>query len=210
MSKWIDVSIPLKNGMVHWPGDAPFERRETLQIANGDVCNLSQFCSTAHIGTHMDAPRHFVAHGHGMESLPIEAVIGPARVIAIEDPVAIPVRELEPHHLAKGERILFKTRNSEHCWHTHTFQEKFVYIPRETAAYLAEREIQTIGVDYLSVGGFEIDSAETHRALLEAGIWIIEGLNLEHVEPGDYELVCLPLKMVGSDGAPARAVLRRL
>jgi arylformamidase len=208
--EWIDVSIPLHNGMVNWPGDAPFHRLETLKIANGDPCNLSQFCSSAHIGTHMDAPRHFLAQGHGMESMPIDATIGPARVIAIQDPDLIRVEELERHRLGPGERILFKTRNSDHLWKTNDFQEEFVHIPQGTAAYLADLKVRTVGVDYLSVGGYETDSAETHQALLSAGIWLIEGLNLGHVEPGEYELVCLPLKLVGSDGAPARAVLRRL
>jgi arylformamidase len=209
-SEWIDISIPLHNGMVGWPGDAPFERLQTLHISKGDVCNLSQFCSSAHIGTHMDAPRHFLADGRGMETMPIEATIGPARVIAIHHPELIKVEELEPHHLRQGERVLFKTKNSAHHWKTNTFQEKFVHIPEATAHYLAKCGVQTIGVDYLSVGGYQTDSAETHRALLHAGIWLIEGLNLEHVDPGDYELVCLPLKMVGSDGAPARAVVRKL
>ena len=208
-SEWIDVSIPLHNGMVNWPGDAPFHRLETLKIANGDPCNLSQFCSSAHIGTHMDAPRHFLAHGHGIESMPLDATIGPARVIAIHDPDLIRVKELEPHRLALGERVLFKTRNSEHLWKTNDFQKQFVHIPQDTAAYLATLKVRTVGVDYLSVGGYETDSAETHQALLGAGIWLIEGLNLANVEPGKYELVCLPLKLVGSDGAPARAVLRR-
>jgi arylformamidase len=208
--EWIDVSVLLRNGMVNWPGDAPFERIQTLKIANGDVCNLSQFCTSAHIGTHMDAPKHFVDSGVGMESMPIEATVGQARVIAIHDPELIRVNELEPHRLARGERVLFKTKNSEHHWKAHTFQPKFVYIPQDTARFLAACGVQTIGVDYLSVGGYETDSAETHRALLGAGIWVIEGLNLENVEPGDYELVCLPLKMAGSDGAPARAILRRL
>ena len=209
-SEWIDISIPLHNGMVNWPGDAPFHRLETLKIANGDPCNLSQFCASAHIGTHMDAPRHFLAHGHGMESMPIDATIGPARVIAIQDPDLIRVKELERHHLGQGDRVLFKTRNSELLWKTNDFQEQFVHIPQDTAAYLADLKVRTIGVDYLSVGGYETDSAETHRALLGAGIWLIEGLNLGHVEPGEYELVCLPLKLSGSDGAPARAVLRRV
>jgi arylformamidase len=208
-NEFIDVSIPLRNGMVHWPGDAPFSRLQTLHIANGDACNLSQISTSAHIGTHMDAPRHFLADGKGIETMPITATIGPARVIEIQDPDRIPIHELEPHHLAKGERVLFKTRNSSHHWKTHDFQEQFVYIPKDTAHYLAKCEVQTVGVDYLSVGGYKIDSAETHRALLSAGIWIIEGLNLEQVEPGNYELICLPLKIVGSDGAPARAVLRR-
>jgi arylformamidase len=209
-SEWIDISVPLRNGMVSWPGDAKFERTSTLQMAQGDPCNLSQISTTAHIGTHMDAPRHFLADGAGIETMPIAATMGRARVIEIADPEVIRPSELEPHHLAKGERILFKTRNSGYCWKTDQFQEKYVYIALETAGYLAERGIQTLGVDYLSVGGFKSGGPETHRILLGAGIWIIEGLNLEHVEPGEYELFCLPLKIIGSDGAPARAVLRKL
>ena len=209
-AEWIDVSIPLENGMVQWPGDTPFERSETMQIARGEVANVSQICATVHIGTHMDAPRHFLTDGRGMDAMPIEATVGPARVIAIRDPEVIRVEELEPHRVGKGERVLFKTQNSSGLWGTHKFQEKFVHIPHETAVYLAGCGVQTVGVDYLSVGGFDTDGPETHRALLGAGIWIIEGLNLEHVEPGDYEMICLPLKIVGSDGAPARAVLRRL
>ncbi len=209
-SDWIDVSVPLRNGMVAWPGDAPFERTSTLEIANGDPCNLSQIASTAHIGTHMDAPRHFLPDGPGMETMPMEAAIGRCRVIEIHDPETIRISELEPHQLAKGERVLFKTANSLHCWNTDHFQKKFIYIPPDTAQYLAEHGVRTVGVDYLSVGGFESQGAETHRILLGAGIWIIEGLMLQHVQPGDYELVCLPLKIVGGDGAPARAVLRKL
>ena len=206
---WIEISIPLHTGMQHWPNDRPFNRDETLRIANGDPCNLSEFSASAHIGTHMDAPRHYLADGAGIEAFPISAGVGPARVISIHDPELIRVAELKPHRLSKGERILFKTANSEKCWTAPKFQEQFVYIPADTAAYLADCCVETVGVDYLSVGGFDADGPETHRTLLKAGIWIIEGLNLKDVEPGDYELICLPLKMVGSDGAPARAVLRR-
>jgi arylformamidase len=210
MHQWIDISVPLRNGMVAWPGDAPFERTSTLEMANGDACNLSQISTTGHIGTHMDAPRHYIESAAGIESMPIPAAIGRARVIEIHDPEVIRTLELEPHHLAKGERVLFKTRNSATCWQTDHFEKKYIYIPPETAQYLAERGVRTVGVDYLSVGGFEYGGPETHRILLQAGIWIIEGLMLEHVEPGEYELVCLPLKIMGGDGAPARAVLRRL
>jgi arylformamidase len=145
-----------------------------------------------------------------METMPIEASIGRARVIEIRDPEMIRVSELEPHRLSKGERVLFKTRNSTHAWKSDRFQENYVFIPPDSARYLAAQGIQTVGVDYLSVGGFQSGGPETHRILLEAGIWIIEGLYLEHVEPGEYELVCLPLKIIGGDGAPARAVLRKL
>jgi arylformamidase len=209
-NNWIDISVPLRNGMVAWPGDAPFDRTNTSQMANGDACNLSQIFTTAHVGTHMDAPRHFLSDGAGMETMPIAATVGRARVIEIQDPEAIRASELERHHLAKGERVLFKTANSEQCWSTDYFQKKYVYIQPEAAEYLAARGVQTVGIDYLSVGGFESGGPETHRILLQAGIWIIEGLMLEHVEPGEYELVCLPLKIVGGDGAPARAVLRKL
>jgi len=209
-SDWIDISVPLRNGMVAWPGDAPFERSPTLQVATGAQCNLSQISTTTHIGTHMDAPLHYLPGGAGIETVPIAACIGRARVIEIHDPVVIRTPELELHHLAKGERVLFKTRNSIHCWKTDHFLENYVYIDPEAARHLAERRVQTVGVDYLSVGGFDDSGPLTHRILLEAGIWIIEGLQLEHVAPGEYELVCLPLKIVGSDGAPARAVLRKL
>ena len=158
----------------------------------------------------MDAPLHYLPDAPGIETMPIGAVIGRARVIEILDPESIRISELEPHHLTRSERVLFKTRNSEHCWKTDHFQEKYISVTREAAHYLAERRVQTIGIDYLSIGGFGNGGAEIHRILMLAGIWIIEGLNLEHVQPGDYELICLPLKIVGSDGAPARAVLRKL
>jgi arylformamidase len=209
-SDWIDISAPLHNGMVVWPGDAPFERTSTLELAKDDPCNLSQISTTAHVGTHMDAPRHFLEGAAGMESMPIGAGIGRARVIEIRDREAIRVWELEPHRLARNERVLFKTRNSETCWNADHFQRRFIYIHPETARYLAHCGVQTVGIDYLSVDAFDNRDAETHRILFEAGIWIIEGLVLGHVEPGEYELVCLPLKIVGGDGAPARAVLRKL
>jgi arylformamidase len=209
-SDWIDISMPLDNGMAQWPGDTRFELRETLRLADGGECNLSELHTCVHIGTHMDAPRHFLEGGAGMDALPIRAVVGRARVIAIRDPDLIRVAELEPHRPAKGERLLFKTANSAPGWKTREFQKKFVHIPADTARYLATCGVLTVGVDYLSVGGFETDGAETHRVLLGAGIWIIEGLDLEAVDPGGYELVCLPLKIVNGDGAPARAVLRKL
>src|SRR5665213_1742562 len=124
---WIDISAPLRNGMVAWPGDAPFELTSTLEMANGDPCNLSQISTTAHIGTHMDAPRHYLPNAAGMEAMPITASVGRARVIEIHDPELIRTSELEPHHLAKGERVLFKTRNSGRSWKTDHFQKNYIY-----------------------------------------------------------------------------------
>jgi arylformamidase len=196
--------------MAHWPGDLAYRRKLTDSIATGANANLSQFECSAHTGTHMDAPRHFIEGGATIDSMPIAATVGRARVIEIKDPEMIRKTEVEFYKPEKGERLLFKTRNSSHVWKTTEFQETFVYIPPDTAEYLAAAGVMTVGVDYLSVGGFKTGGVETHRALLGAGVWIIEGLNLEAVEPGEYQLVCLPLKLEGSDGAPARAILRRL
>src|SRR5579872_5166146 len=203
--EWIDISVPLHNGMVNWPGDAPFGRIHTESIARGAEANVSEIHGSAHTGTHVDAPLHYLTGALGIDAMPVAATVGRARVIAIVDEHVIRVEELESHGVAKGDRLLFKTRNSEQCWKTDRFQEKFVHIPPATAEFLAERRIQTVGVDYLSVGAFNGEGGETHRILLAAGIWIVEGLNLAQVEPGEYELICLPLKIVGSDGAPARA-----
>jgi arylformamidase len=129
-------------------------------------------------------------------------------VIESKDRESIKAEELRPHKIKPGERILFKTRNSRTSWNSDLFDEDFVYISQEAARYLARCRIRSVGVDYLSVGGFKRDAVETHRALLGAGIWIIEGLNLTRVKPGRYDLICLPVKVRNSDGAPARAILR--
>ena len=207
---WIDVSVMLHNGVVHWPGDLPYERKMTLEIAKGAEANLSEIACSAHIGTHVDAPRHFIEGGATIETMPVTATVGRARVIEVTDPEVISIRELKAHRPGRGERILFKTRNSAQLWNTDEFQKRYVYIAPDVAEYLVGARVQTVGVDYLSVGGFKSGGPETHRILLGAGVWIIEGLNLADIEPGDYELVCLPLKLQGSDGAPARAILRRL
>jgi arylformamidase len=205
---WIDISVPLYTGMVHWP-DNPAVRIERMQdLSRGDAANVSKLELGAHTGTHMDAPRHFFADGAGLDEMPLDAALGPARVIRIEHPQAILPAELEAHNLQAGERVLFRTRNSERCWNTDQFVEDFVYISAAAAQFLVDRQVRTVGVDYLSVGGYAHDGVETHQILLGAGLWLIEGLNLAAVEPGAYELICLPLRVVGADGAPARAILQ--
>ena len=206
--KWIDISVSLHSGMVHWPDNPPVKIERLKDMNRGAVCNVSVMSLGAHTGTHMDAPLHFLKNGKSLDKLPLEATIGPARVVEIKDREMVRPDELRAHNLRRGERILFKTRNSSRCWKTDAFIEDFVYISREAAQYLVDRGIRTIGVDYLSVGGFHRDGLETHRILLGAEVWIIEGINLSKVKPGNYELVCLPLKVLGSDGAPARALLR--
>lgn len=205
---WIDVSVPLRTGMVHWPDNPPVRIERVMDLEHGDTASVSSMSMGVHTGTHMDAPVHFQRGGIGIDQMPLEATLGLARVIEIRDPVSIQRAELEPAKLQPGERVLFRTRNSERCWQTDAFVEDFVFISREAAAYLAECRVRTVGVDYLSVGGFREDGEATHLALLQAGIWVIEGLNLSQVKEGTYELICLPLRIVGGDGAPARAVLR--
>ena len=206
---WIDVSVPLRSGMVHWPDNPPVRIERMLDMECGDAANVSTLSLGSHTGTHMDAPIHFVPGGAGMNRMPLDATIGRARVIEIQDPVSIKPDELDPHEISRGERVLFKTQNSTRRWWAEDFIEDFVYVSQEAARYLADRGVRTVGVDYLSVGGFWKDGVETHQALLGPGIWVIEGLDLSGIGPGEYELICLPLKVEDGDGAPARAILRR-
>jgi arylformamidase len=209
VSNWIDISVPVRNGMVHWPGDPPFHIERATDQEKGDTATVSRMTLGVHTGTHMDAPLHFIRNARSIDTMPIDATVGPARVIPIRDTNSITREELIGHKISAGQRILFRTANSERSWNSDNFDENFVYISQDAARYLAECGVRMVGVDYLSVGGFRKDGTETHQALLGAGIWIIEGLNLNGVEPGDYELFCLPLRLMGAEGAPARAILRK-
>jgi arylformamidase len=208
--KWIDISVTIKSGMAHWPDNPEIVVSKMLDMERGDVCNVSTLAMGSHTGTHMDGPLHFIRNGKSLDKMPLEATIGPCRVIEIKDNESIKLEQIQGLKFKAGERILFKTPNSRRSWKTDNFDEDFVYISKEAAAFLAKAKIMTVGVDYLSVGGFRKDGVETHHALLGAGIWIIEGLNLSKIKPGKYELCCLPLKVLNSDGAPARAALREL
>lgn len=210
MNEWIDISVPLRTGMGHWPGDIPVSIRQTANIKKGDVANVRVLSLSAHTGTHMDAPLHFIDDGESIDRMPFDATIGPARVIAITNEQFITRAELEPHDPQPGERLLFKTANSSRSWQNcRYFLKQFVHIRAEAATFLASRKVRTIGIDYLSIGGYDTDGVETHQILLGAGVWAIEGLDLSNVEPGEYDLVCLPLKVAGGDGAPSRAIVRK-
>ncbi len=151
-AKWIDVSVPLRDGLLPWPGDPPFHLERASDQERGDVCTFSSLSMSAHAGTHLDAPLHFVRRGRAIDLWPLDATVGPARVIAIRNPRTIEVDELQAQRIRKG--------------------------------------------------------ADTHRILLGAGIWIIEWLDLRRIPAGPCDLICLPLRIVGGDGAPARAMLR--
>lgn len=205
----IDITTTIQSGMVHWPGDIDVTLKKSSSIKNGDDYNLTSLSMSAHTSTHMDAPLHFIDGGNHIAEIPLDAVIGPAKVIQIEDEKIISIDELSKHQISEGDRILFKTRNSEKDWGMRDFTEDYVHVSTDAAVYLAGKKIKTVGVDYLSVSGMD-NGVAVHKSLLGAGIWIIEGLALKNVEPGNYELICLPLKLAGSDGSPARAVLRTL
>lgn len=209
--EWIDISAPVYDGMVHWAGDPAVHMARFASIATGAPCNVSKVDMSAHTGTHMDGPIHFMPNGAGLETLPLDAVIGPCRVIEVHNKVAVTVEDLLAHKLQRGERILLKTPNSTKSWAmAPAFDKDFVYISKEAAKHIADAGVRTIGIDYLSVGGFYKDAVETHQALLSVPVWIIEGINLAHITPGDYDLICLPVKFSNTaDGAPARAVLRK-
>lgn len=206
---WIDVSVGIRDGMVHWPNNPPIELARVQSIAAGARSNNSRLSLGVHTGTHVDAPVHFFPDGISAEDIPLDALIGPARVIAISDPVHVTVDALVAANVAAGERVLFKTRNSPAAWQRDTFVTDAVHISVEAAQWLAARRVLTVGIDYLSVSGYDAkNGAAVHHALLGGGVWIIEGLDLTDAPVGPCELACLPLKLVGSDGAPARAVLR--
>ena len=210
--KLIDISVPVRAGMAVWPGDPPVELEQMQAIEKGDEANISRIAMGAHSGTHVDAPLHYISGTEGIDEMPPDALLGPARVITLSGGARgeIGQKELEAHGIGRGERILLKTANSAFWRARHDlFHEEFVHLGAAAAGFLAAKKIRAIGTDYLSVGGYGGEGALAHRVLLEAGIWIIEGLDLSDAAPGSYELICLPLKIEGAEAAPARAYLRK-
>jgi arylformamidase len=211
-SDWIDISIPYRNKMVYWPSD-PVPRIERIKDRDkGDGVTLTEIQIIDHVGTHVDAPLHFIAGGRTIDKMPLDATIGRARVIEIKDPVSIKMEEVVPHNIRRGERLLFKTRNSERCYKTDAFVPDYVYFSTEVVKYLVERGVRVVGLDYLSIGKYGDDSSigDTHKLFLENGVYILEGINLAKVKPGRYDLVCLPIFLEKGDAAPARAILKPL
>jgi arylformamidase len=208
-TRLIDVSVLLRPGVPTYPGNQPFEFEPVKRIANGDSSNVSRLVMGTHSGTHVDAPKHFFDDKPGIDSLSLDLLIGRARV------VDMPVRGgITDEHLAKAGlredlRVLFRTPNSA-LWNTHDgFHEDYTYLAESGARYLVDQGVKVVGVDYLSVEQFHKAGAPAHHALLGGGVVIIEGLDLSEAEAGAYEMFCLPLRIEGADGAPARVVLKR-
>ncbi len=206
-----DITVPIRSGMPIYEGDPALNIEPWSALANGDSANVSFLHLGAHTGTHVDAPAHFIAGANRIDSLPLEVLIGPARVIRVPDDRT----EIDPDFLSSCdldnvERVLFRTRNSG-LW-SESFRKDFTHLLPEAAEMLVEQGVKLVGTDYLSIEKFHSGHHRTHLTLLSNRVVIVEGLNLSEVPPGDYELICLPLKIAegAGDGAPARAVLRTI
>jgi arylformamidase len=206
--KLIDVTVPLDTQLATYPNNTPFTLEPIKRLARGDSSNVSTLHMSAHAGTHIDAPRHFFDEGLATDALPLEMLIGRARVVEMTTRRGIGADDFAPHDLSEEVRVLIKTVNSR-FWGSPDFHTEYVGVTESGARHLVEHGIKVVGVDYLSVEEFRKPGAPAHRVLLGAGTIVIEGLNLRDVEPGIYDMYCLPLRIVGSDGAPARVVLRK-
>lgn len=204
-----DISLTISPTLPTWPGDPPLELELIESMDKGAHDNVTRISASVHLGTHVDAPHHFLNDGRTVESLSLDVLTGPCYVTQLPDGVEMITADVLDRSEISSEmkRVLFGTRNS-HLWAKgeSTFQTDFVAITEDGAEWLVERGIQLVGVDYLSVAPYG-DSVPTHTILLKAGVVVVEGLNLSQVMRGFYNLYCLPLKIAGSDGAPARAIL---
>ena len=206
-----DITVPVSPELPVYPGDGPIELEQIMSLSKGDIANVTRLACSTHVGTHVDPPSHFIPGAMPLDELPLEVLIGQARVVDVGDVAAIDAEVLRRCNLDGATRVLFKTRNSEFWPPTegdNVFHEDFVYIEPDAAQLLVDRGVQLVGIDYLSVEKFNFDEPKTHLILLGAGVIVVEGLALRDVPPGDYELLCLPLKIKDGDGAPARVVLR--
>jgi kynurenine formamidase/threonine dehydrogenase-like Zn-dependent dehydrogenase len=205
---WIDLTVGIRHEMVHYPGDPGVELKQTKHLDRGDPATVSHLSLGVHSGTHVDAPVHFIGGAPGVDKFSIDAMIGPARVIEILNTEVCTAQDLAAYDIRPGERILLRTSNSDRCWNADTFVEDYAHLDTSAARMLAEQKVRMVGIDYLSIGRGDA-GPEVHRILLGAGIVILEGLDLSRVDAGLYEVVCLPLKILGGDGAPARVAVRR-
>lgn len=209
MGELIDISVALEPGIPTWPGSPGLRTRMLSRMDRGDAANGSALDMDVHVGTHVDAPLHFVADGASVESLPLDALVGAAWVAVVSGHEPITRAVLEALEIPPVERLLLRTSNSA-LWHDdpRPFRPDYVALKPDAAEWVVERGIRLVGIDYLSIQCFD-DDPSTHRILLGAGVVVLEGLDLTEVEGGAYELIALPLKLAGAEGAPARAVLRR-
>jgi arylformamidase len=207
---YIDISVDISNQLPVWPGSPEIMFSRSSSIDDGDVANDTTIHFSVHTGTHIDAPSHFLPHGKTVDQIPLELLVGKTYIVEVSANVSdITPNVLESLSIPQGiKRLLLKTRNSQ-FWQSNVkeFQTDFAALTLDAAQWVVERGIQLIGIDYLSIQRF-YDGPETHQILLSSEIVIIEGLDLNGVSSGYYDLICLPLKLRGLEGSPARVILR--
>jgi arylformamidase len=208
MKRIYDLSVPIRNGGMVYPGNPEIQVSLQQSIAKGAGANVSLISFGSHTDTHVDAPRHFFDDGKTVDEIPLSVLMGPAVVLEFGTGVmAVTRADLEKHDLTGATRVLLKTRNSGFLTQDSEFHKDYTYLAPDGAEYLVSLGIVLVGIDYLSIEQFHSGHHRTHLALLGADIVIVEGLNLNDVTAGEYDLYCLPIKLAGCDGAPARAVL---
>ncbi len=207
MKRIYDISVPIRTGGVVYPGNPQIDITLTSAVARGDTANVSQIVFGSHTGTHADSSRHFFDGAQPVDQIPLERLIGPARLVAMGDEIrSVGEKELRAAGVEGQKRILIRTRNSQ-LLKLSEFVPDYTFIAPDAAQYLVDIGVELVGVDYLSIEQFHSGHHKTHRTLLAKDVVIIEGLALGEPPAGDYQLICLPLRLEGLDGAPARAVL---
>ena len=207
MSRIYDISVPIRTGGLVYPGNPEIEITLQQAVAKGAGANVSSIRFGSHTGTHADAARHFFDDGQSVDRIPLERLIGPALLVSFPDDVrAISADDLRKHDLKGRTRILLRTRNSA-LLSQKEFVRDYTYLAPDGAQYLVDNDVELVGIDYLSIEQFHSGHHITHRILLERSVVILEGLDLSVPAPGEYQLICLPLRIEGCDAAPARAVL---
>jgi arylformamidase len=207
VSRIFDLSLPIIDGGLTFPGDPEIRISEALSIARGDPANVSALAFSSHTGTHIDAPVHFIPGGAPVDAIPLERLVGPAVVLDFPgDVTTIGAAELRSRDFLGARRVLLRTRNSA-LLSNPRFTPRYTSLAPDGAEYLLAENVELVGIDYLSIEGFGSKDYRVHRMLLDREVVIVEGLDLSKVPAGRYEFICLPLRLTGLDGAPARAIL---
>ena len=207
MSRIYDISVPIRSGGLVYPGNPEIDISLQQAVAKGASANVSAIRFGSHTGTHADAARHFFDDGQTVDKIPLERLIGPALLLTFADDVrSVGAAELRAHDIKGQTRILLRTRNSAFLSQK-DFVKDYTYLAPDGAQYLVDQGVELVGIDYLSIEQFHSGHHLTHRTLLERSVVIVEGLDLSVPPPGEYQFICLPLRIDGCDGAPARAVL---
>ncbi len=205
---FFDISQTITPDIIVYPGDPEVRIEQTMSIAAGDIVNLSNIAMGSHTGTHIDAPKHFYDQGLTIPEIPLDCLIGTAKVFEFMEEPAIGKSHLQACNIHRGDRVLLKTKNSA-LLGKKGFEPAFTYLKPDAAEYLADTGIRTLGFDYLTIDPMGSKDFKAHYALLGKGIIIIEGINLTGIKPGEYQMAALPLKLQKGNGSPARVVLYR-